>query len=445
MTEAVTVPRPGLIHVEVEIQPREGRLIPLKTKAELGAEDVTVDVYVVEIPLKSANSILNLLQNAIPNKDAIDLQHLRRFAKPGFLPKHLQHHASMEPDLETIVLNEQTNKLSLTLHLLICAVSLIPLPVVIDLFNTFPPFEDAGFVPRITTIPVPLYPATSEDQAKRWSSQYWPTVYKRSNPFGPHPSLVARSQDELQEQAGMWMALAQLAAEQVSIKGMGKTVGVVIVDRGSAKGPSAVAVAGDARWCGTSNTVQPIQGSENVMAHAVMRAIGMIAKKRLRVADSAVPNKGAEAFAVLTEDVFLDQPITPVEHVYYNDDNLAPGGYLCLDLDIYITHEPCVMCSMAILHSRFGRVVFGQRMPLTGGLTAEQDAMVDIPASAHESYASSELETGRAAGPSVAISSSAGLGYGIFWRPELNWKLLAWQWKDAIPHWSNGLDGNVHI
>jgi tRNA-specific adenosine deaminase 3 len=93
-----------------------------------------------------------------------------------------------------------------------------------------------------------------------------------------------------------------------------------------------------------------------------------------------------------------------VEQEYYEKDNIASSGYLCVDLDIYLTHEPCVMCSMAILHSRFRRCIFSTRVPHTGGMTSDG---VDV------------------------TPLSGGLKHGLFWRPsELNWKFLAWEFKE---------------
>ncbi|AAS53864.1 AFR493Cp [Eremothecium gossypii ATCC 10895] len=45
--------------------------------------------------------------------------------------------------------------------------------------------------------------------------------------------------------------------------------------------------------------------------------------------------------------------------------------YLCLDFDVYTTHEPCSMCAMALIHSRIKRCIFIQPMPETGALRPE--------------------------------------------------------------------------
>lgn len=42
------------------------------------------------------------------------------------------------------------------------------------------------------------------------------------------------------------------------------------------------------------------------------------------------------------------------------------GNYRLPQSTLYVTLEPCVMCSGAIMHARIGRVVFGARDPKTG-------------------------------------------------------------------------------
>ena len=142
------------------------------------------------------------------------------------------------------------------------------------------------------------------------------------------------------------------------------------------------------------------------MAHATLRAIAMVAQKRRTLAqqDEGTASTRTEStdvgqpFLATDAEPFSSNAINELEERYVSaSNNLSRNGYLCLDLEIYLTHEPCVMCAMAILHSRFSRVIFGKRMVRSGALCAED----------------------------------ASLGHGLFWRDQLNWKFLAWQWQPA--------------
>lgn len=339
-------------------------------------------------------TVSSLCKSLISSYESTTLYHVRRFVKEEFLPEHLKK----DPNI-TIPFP--------TLQLLVCPVSAITREELYAIFtNATHLFEP--LVPVIRAIPVPQYAPISAIQAAEWTSRYWPIVYKNTNPYGPHPTLVARAGLELRSNHGTesHLSLAYDAGKESITLGNGLNIGAVIVERDAETGPNIVAVAGDARFCGLRFDADQPQ-IKNPMGHAVMRAIGMVAEKR-RVLDNISSHSDTKAH---TPDPFVTLPLTNLEKKYSQyQDNLAPNGYLCVGLEIYITHEPCTMCTMAILHSRFARVVFECAMPKTGALRAEIES----------------------------------LGYGMFWRDQLNWKMLCWQWQ-AEGSWEHetGVDENT--
>ncbi|KAL3417659.1 cytidine and deoxycytidylate deaminase zinc-binding region [Phlyctema vagabunda] len=364
------------------IESYAGKLIPLKTTLATRTEVATLRVFITSVPLKQASSTLNLVRGHVLN-DAVDIQHLRRFVKYKEVPDHVRGFMSAakealacsptgDPDSELLLIIGSTNSVieKDIVELLSGSLSTIPL----------------------CSIVVPLLAPTSQEQAALWTSQYWPTVYKKSNPFGPHPSLISRAEEDMKGDAQQWIDLATGAAREAQSSKCGEAVGVVIVERKDGV-PTVLAVAGDARYVDW-----PHDGPGNVTAHAALRAIAMIAD-RLTAGDEAPPPLSAAP-----SSLFRDAPLLEAEKAQYPP---SGSGYLCHGLEIYCTHEPCVMCSMAILHSRFGRVIFGQRMSRTGGLCADND-----------------------------------LGHGLFWRKELNWALFAWEMASAesektLDPWTN--------
>ncbi|KAI5969992.1 TAD3 [Candida margitis] len=49
-------------------------------------------------------------------------------------------------------------------------------------------------------------------------------------------------------------------------------------------------------------------------------------------------------------------------------DGKQERGYLCTDMIVYTTHEPCVMCSMALVHSRIVRCTYLKPVSPGGGM-----------------------------------------------------------------------------
>lgn len=59
-------------------------------------------------------------------------------------------------------------------------------------------------------------------------------------------------------------------------------------------------------------------------------------------------------------------PTAHAEIMALRDAAARLGNYRLPGCEIYVTLEPCVMCSGAIMHARIARVVFGARDPKTG-------------------------------------------------------------------------------
>ncbi|KAI0378255.1 cytidine deaminase-like protein [Hypomontagnella monticulosa] len=165
-----------------------------------------------------------------------------------------------------------------------------------------------------------------------------------------------------------------------------------------------VAIAADARWYQQEKTGH----TGNPMAHAPLRAISMVAQKLVRA-----ENRPHTEPQIMEFESFQDKPLLADEQTVFDEEHPCPDGYLCHELELYLTHEPCTMCAMAILHSRMGRIVFRHRMPLTGGMSSE-DRGYDACG------ASGTCDHGECGG---------GRGLGLHWRKELNWTLLGWEWE----------------
>lgn len=59
-------------------------------------------------------------------------------------------------------------------------------------------------------------------------------------------------------------------------------------------------------------------------------------------------------------------PTAHAEILALRDAAVRLGNYRLVDCELFVTLEPCAMCSGAIMHARIARVVFGARDPKTG-------------------------------------------------------------------------------
>lgn len=176
---------------------------------------------------------------------------------------------------------------------------------------------------------VSKYQADTKEDCAEWSKLSGWPISWRGNPAAVLPSLSP----ELQAQMESW--ISKIADD--------KPVRALIVN------PKTNTLVADATQ----------QLAAHPLDHAVMRAVRQVAEREWT---SKQKNPESES-------------------------------YLCLDMDVYLTDEPCTMCSMALVHSRIGRLVYARSSRVTGAIDPESD-----------------------------------LGYGLHDRPQLNHTFQVWQY-----------------
>lgn len=267
-------------------------------------------------------------------------------------------------------------------------------------------------VPRCFPIIVPLHAPLNEQQCKHWSERYWPSIFNPASQVlqdAPPLHQLRKTMAELDnDMTDRFIKLCINVAAEAYKSGNGRSCGAVVVDPITKE---VVAVASDARWIHQDGHTESDTKAGRPEYHALMRAISMVANKELRRRLAAGRHT---KFADTCVEGVPGQPLHPIEDYYMNPSpettsvdhysDLPPfqsqvrtEGYLCSGLDLYLTHEPCVCCAMAMVHSRFRTCTFISRLPKSGALCAR-------------------------------ISPNV-LGYGLFWRRELNWRVMTFHYK----------------
>ncbi|GAA85557.1 tRNA-specific adenosine-34 deaminase subunit Tad3 [Aspergillus luchuensis IFO 4308] len=430
------------------IKPLEGQVTAIRTVQETRPREDYADAYVTEVNVKCASKVIKVLDSRFPRDSSQPLSHLRRFAKHNQIPEHLR----------PILLREGSSPAQ-TIFVLISP----PLPDIESLQDALSPFAPPNPTEGETsspltfhTIRIPLQPPLTPVQADAWSKSMWPVVYNPAAPramIAPPPHILARARDSIQPKAGRYLALAQKVADEAERSGLGRRVGAVVVDPdleaeaapdnndnddGIHWSDAVVAVAGDGRYSRAATDTEAPNPPNQIATtyspdheggpelHALMRAVDLIASKRRedRPGSSATNRPcltDVERYFLSKSDVDTTAAATST-----STSRIRPrsqGGYLCTDLDVYLTHEPCICCSMGLLLSRFRAVVFPRSGRMVSGGLASEPVVGPVPVEEDKH----KNEDGKDEHDDGSVEREY---YGLHWRKELNWRALGFEFVE---------------
>lgn len=430
-----------------------------------------------------------VLDAAFPRDATRPMNHLRRFAKQGNLPEPLHPillNDNPSPQTIFVLISPPLPDVNRLQELL---APYVPTPETSESQSSDPAGQVKLHTVKVPTLP-PLGQAQAEKWSKElWPVVYNPAAARATvsppvqvlnrtrefiQPDAGRYLAFARKVAEEAEQSGRGRGVGAVVVDPDIISR--------ILDAGDDMdtkwADAIVAVAGDARYsrseagCPSTAELHTVEGPNPATKtydadleggpdlHALMRASEIIAYKR-RAGDPDAENdkpslSPLESYFLSQTDLTAPEPepdtrdTTPgVPEKYqktgYNNSQAVPistsaggekaeprirprsqGGYLCTDLDVYLTHEPCLCCSMSILLSRFRSVVFPQRGRMVTGGLASEPVVAPVPVTDE----ANELEGDSGPGQDQKEKMQDRLYYGLHWRKELNWRALGFEFVE---------------
>lgn len=218
-----------------------------------------------------------------------------------------------------------------SLEVIICPVSSSNEGILLnDLQNLLGSSVHCKLLSQPWVVDVPKYAPLSRPQFEA-ASAFWPATFHENKKISHLLSGSIFSEDD-QINVEKWMIQAIDMAKKAKGKEM-LPVGAIIVNPET---NTLVASAYDLRQ------------SQHPLHHATLVCVDMVAK-----------GHGGGAWEY-EENHIQDFYYTSFEgDLKSADTSEKTGPYLCTGFDLYVTREPCIMCAMALVHSRIRRVYYG--------------------------------------------------------------------------------------